>query len=65
MADFSGLRCHSSGAVETLIGAVGGAVPADIVDRCLDRLPTLLSWPDIPVTAHRLAGGLSLPSLSA
>ena len=50
------------------IGAVGEAVPAvpaDLVDCYLDRLPLLLSWPDLPVTARRPAGGLSLPSLSA
>ena len=61
------LRCHASGVVDT-IGAIGEAVPAvptDLVDHCLDRLPTLLSWPDLPVTPHRLAGGVSLPSLSA
>ena len=49
-------------------GAVGGAVHAhraDIVNCCMHRLPTLLSWPNLPVTAHRLAGGLSLPRLSA
>ena len=33
--------------------------------HCLDQLLTLLSWPNLPVAAHRPAGGLSLASLSA
>ena len=59
------LWCHASRVMDTIVGAVSGAVPADIVNRCLDQLPTLLSWPDLPDTAHRPAGGLSLTSLSA
>ena len=50
------------------IGAICGVVPtapADSIDRYLDRFPMLPSWPDLLVAAHRLAGGLSLPSLSA
>ena len=57
--DFAGLRCHVSGAMDTIIGAVGGAVravPADIVAAWTDSPRSFLG----PTYQLRLIGRLGV-----